>query len=83
MTGMTNSIIRKPMNNEMEWLNPRLFYLSSFIRSLPTHCPDCGEELTLTPDGDEAYCVSCGLVTSASYPYVAGKRINFPYGIRL
>ena len=34
----------------------------------------------LTIDDDETYCTHCGLVTSTSIEYVAGIKINLPYG---
>ena len=50
-----------------KWLNPR----------------NGGEVEYSSEDEDEAYCTRCGLVTSASIRYVAGKKIDLPYGIRL
>ena len=70
---------------EKKWLDPRGYYINSFLNheSLK-YCPECGGEVEYSSeDEDEAYCTECGLVTSGSYPYVAGFRINFPYGIRL
>ena len=70
---------------EKKWLDPRDYYINSFLNheSLK-YCPECGGEVEYSSeDEDEAYCTECGLVTSGSYPYVAGIRINFPHGIRL
>ena len=70
---------------ETKGLDPRGYYINSFLNhdSLK-YCPECGGEVEYSSeDEDEAYCTECGLVTSGSYPYVAGFRINFPYGIRL
>ena len=70
---------------ETKRLDPRGYYINSFLNhdSLK-YCPECGGEVEYSSeDEDEAYCTECGLVTSGSYPYVAGFRINFPYGIRL
>lgn len=72
---MTNNIVR---GNEMQWRNPRLFYLRTITKALPTTCPECDHELTT--DDDETYCTHCGLVTSTSIEYVAGIKINLPYG---
>lgn len=80
---MSNSIVRKDMNDE-EWITPRLFYLKSFVKPQRTTCPECHGEIEYsTEDEDEAYCTRCGLVTSASIRYVAGNKIDLPYGIRL
>ena len=68
-----------------KWLNPRKYYLNSFLNheSLK-YCPECGGEVEYSSeDEDEAYCTSCGLITSGSYPYTAGIRIDFPYGTRI
>ena len=78
-----NSIIRGEMKNNNRWLNPRLFYLNTFVKSMPNTCPECGSELYSSEDGDETICTGCGLITSASTRYVAGERIDLLYGIRL
>jgi len=68
-----------------KWLNPRKYYINSFLshESL-RYCPECGHEIVYSSeDEDEAYCTHCGLVTSASIMYVAGIKIDLPYGIRL
>ena len=67
-----------------KWLNPREYYLNSFLNheSLK-YRPECGGEVDSSEDEDEAYCTECGLITSGSYPYVAGVHIDFPYGTRL
>ena len=62
------------------WLNPRLFYLHTFVKPLPSTCPECGCDLTTTEDEDETICTGCGLITSMSIEYVAGTRITLPYG---
>ena len=85
---MTNSIV-EDMNEW--WLKTleekqavlRLKYLQSFVRSCSHYCPECGGELESSEDEDESYCTSCGLVTSASTQYVAGQKIDLPYGLRL
>ena len=71
--------VMKP-KNKMEWFNPRLFYLMSFIKPLPNICPECGGELDSTIDEDETICKECGLVTSASIEYVSLRKIDLPYG---
>lgn len=47
-------------------------------------CPEC-ETLTikLSEDKSYEYCTQCGLITRASNDYVAGQRIDLPYGILL
>ena len=70
---------------EEKWLNPRTYYVNSFLNheSLK-YCPECGAEIKYSSeDEDEAYCTHCGLVTSASNQYVAGFKIDLPYGVRL
>ena len=84
---MKRKKLREKMLREQEkkWLDPKGYYINSFLNheSLK-YCPECGGEVEYsTEDEDEAYCTECGLVTSGSYPYVAGIRIVFPYGIRL
>jgi hypothetical protein len=79
VTGMTNSIIRGHDDN-MEWINPRLFYLKSFVKPLPSTCPECGAVLTTTEDEDETICTGCGLITSMSIEYVGLQKIDLPYG---
>ena len=70
---------------ETKWLDPRGYYINSFLNhdSLK-YCPECGGEVEYSSeDEDEACCTHCGLVTSASSCYVAGVKIDLPYGIRL
>ena len=76
MTG--NNIVRR--HDEMKWENPRLFYLQTFIKPLPSKCPECGCDLY--SEEDEILCEHCGLIVSASIEYVAGIRIMLPYGRR-
>lgn len=75
---MGNNIIRG--HDEMKWKDPRIFFLKSFIKPLPTSCPECGHELTSTLDQDETICTHCGLITSASIEYVGLRKIDLPYG---
>ena len=63
-----------------QWLNPRYYYLRKITKPLPTICPECGSELTTTEDEDETICTDCGLITSMSIEYVAGHKIDLPYG---
>lgn len=58
----------------------RIMYLHTFISPLPQHCPECQAELTSSPDEDETLCPVCGLITSMSIDYVAGQKIDLPYG---
>ena len=76
---MHNSILREKEMDE-KWLDPRLFYLKSFIKPLPRFCPECDGELDTSIDEDETICNKCGLVTSASIEYVAGMKIDLPNG---
>lgn len=48
-----------------------------------TTCPECGDNLDHDEDYDEDYCPSCGLVVSGPYPYIAGRPISYPYGLRI
>lgn len=45
-------------------------------------CPEC-KTLTITTSEDRSYeyCTKCGLITRASYEYVAGLRLELPYGL--
>jgi len=48
----------------------------------PDQCPECKTfTIETSPDGSEEYCTRCGLITRASIQYVAGQRIDLPYGI--
>lgn len=71
--------------NEKRWLNPRKYYINSFLNHEPLNrCPECGGLIEYSSeDEDEAFCTECGLITSASSQYVAGVRIDLPYGLRL
>lgn len=79
---MTNILVRKDkMNNTDKWKkrDPRIVYLNTFIKPLPTYCPECNSEELL--DGEaERYCSKCGLVVTASIEYVGLERIILPYG---
>lgn len=45
-------------------------------------CPNCkGKKFTHTDY--ESYCLSCGLVMTSTVCYVAGFKINYPWGLRL
>ena len=56
----------------------RLSYLKTFVKPLPSYCPECGA--ALYTDEDETICSCCGLVTSASIEYVGCKKISLPHG---
>ena len=58
----------------------RLAYLETFVKPISSYCPECKSPLISNFDGDETTCSYCGLVTSASTEYVAGKKIRLPYG---
>ena len=90
ISGPTNSHYTMKKNKlekmkKEKWLNPRKYYINSFLNHESLrYCPECGAEVEYSSeDEDEAYCTHCGLVTSASIQYVAGRKINLPYGIRL
>ena len=70
---------------DKKWENPRKYYINSFLNHTSLkYCPECGGIIEYSSeDEDEAYCTDCGLVTSASNCYVAGFKIDLPYGIRL
>ena len=84
---MKRKKLREKMIKEQEkkWIDPRGYFINSLLnhQSLK-YCPECGGEVEYSSeDEDESYCTKCGLITSGSYPYVAGIRIDFPYGVRL
>ena len=86
ITSMTNILIDNTKSDywnltreELDKLI-RLAYLETFIKPVPSYCPECNSELTTTEDEDETICTYCGLITSASSEYVAGNKINLPYG---
>ena len=90
ISGPTNSHYNMKKNKlekmkKEKWLNPRKYYINSFLNHESLrYCPECGAEVEYSSeDEDEAYCTHCGLVTSASTQYVAGRKIDLPYGIRL
>lgn len=83
---MRRKMIKKQQSEaDKKWLNPRKYYVNSFLNHQPLNrCPECGGLIEYSSeDEDEAYCISCGLITSASIAYVAGVKIDLPYGIRL
>lgn len=52
------------------------------INDDPEICPECGTRtITLDEDKCEEYCTRCGYVTRAASRYVAGEKINLPYGL--
>lgn len=48
-------------------------------------CPNCKSYNTLTTDYDraETYCEACGLITSASIPYVGLRKIHYKHGRKI
>lgn len=62
---------------EKKWLNPRLYYLQSFIKPLPRICPECEHELT--HDEEEIFCNHCGLVVMSPIEYVGLEKIDYPF----
>ena len=48
----------------------------------PEVCPECGTRtITLDQDKCEEYCTQCGYITRAATRYVAGNKIDLPYGL--
>ena len=83
---ISNILIRKDKSMPDPWLEPkrkqRLLYIIRLQAHTPSSCPECGHELTYTED-TEIYCNHCGLVCADSIEYVAGIKINYPFGLRL
>ena len=46
-------------------------------------CPECEGRIKTDEDSGEEYCPECGLIVSGPYPYVAGEKISYPYGLRI
>ena len=45
-------------------------------------CPECKTfTIQLSENRSYEYCTRCGLITRASITYVAGRKIDLPYGI--
>ncbi|WP_407375131.1 hypothetical protein [Methanobrevibacter sp.] len=45
-------------------------------------CPECKTfTIQLSQNRSYEYCTECGLITRASYSYVAGQKIELPYGL--
>ena len=66
-----NILIRKNMCKNIEEFEPEN----------TEKCPDCETfTIKLSEDKSYEYCTKCGLITRASYDYVAGFKINLPYG---
>ena len=76
---MTYKKVRAEKMNDTWKKHPRLYFLKSFIKPLPTVCPECDTLLT-TEEHDETICPKCGLVTSGSIEYVGLEKIDYPYG---
>ena len=68
-----------------KWLHPRQYFLDSFLNHKPLNkCPECGHQIEYTDEDEtEAYCTHCGLIVASSIQYVAGQKIDLPYGLRL
>lgn len=75
--------------SELEWDNPSLYrkicrihYVHSIqCKDNLSKCPDCRSEIIQDEWGEE-YCSECGLVTRSYYDYVAGQKVQFPYGLK-
>lgn len=76
---MTYKKVRAEKMNDDWKIDPRIHFLKSFIKPLPTVCPECDGTLT-TENRAETFCTNCGLVTSASIEYVGLTKIDLPYG---
>lgn len=76
---LTVTEIKELTSNQIQQLI-RLSYLETFVKPQPSYCPECGAPITTMEDEDETICTYCGLITSASIEYVAGNKINLPYG---
>lgn len=65
-----------------ERVNARLKYIKTCINTQPLNiCPECGGKGEyLTEDNDEITCTRCGLVLAGSIEYVAGVKVDYPYG---
>lgn len=63
-------------------VNARLKYIKTCINTQPLNiCPECGGKGEyLTEDNDEITCTHCGLVLAGSIEYVAGVKVDYPYG---
>ncbi len=91
LSSMSHSIMRNNIKidetfdiNEYARSLRRIYINKCLNHKSLKYCPECGGEIEYSnEDEDEAYCTNCGLVTSASSCYVAGVKINLPYGIRL
>lgn len=77
--GLTATELKGLTSDEVQQLI-RLSYLETFVKPLPSYCPECGGELTTTEDEDETICTGCGLITSMSIEYVGIQKIDLPYG---
>jgi len=48
----------------------------------PTICPECRTRtIILDEEKCEEYCTCCGTITRAASCYVAGEKIELPYGL--
>ena len=45
-------------------------------------CPDCDGK-KFAHEKYESYCLDCGLVMSSTIAYVAGFKIDYPWGMRV
>lgn len=60
----------------------RIHYIQKLKNKTRTSiCPEC-ESVILQDKWGEEYCMKCGLVTRATYDYVAGFKIDLPYGLK-
>ncbi len=79
----------KEIMDELKWDDPylylqieRIHYVKQLKDTTPNFiCPECGDEIIQDEDGEE-YCNACGLVTRTHYNYVAGIKIELPYGLK-
>lgn len=74
---------------ELSWSDPYLYehiIRLNYINQISNHqnihqCPEC-ENNIITNEWGEEYCETCGLVTRTNYNYVAGQKINLPFGLK-
>lgn len=52
------------------------------INDDPEVCPYCGTHtIILDEEKCEEYCTTCGVITRAASRYVAGNKVDLPYGL--
>lgn len=54
-----------------------------YSNNISLHCVECFSTEFIIDEDYEIKCKNCGLVHSNSYPYVAGEKIDLPWGLIL